>query len=85
MYQEAREEDRQLKKIALTAASKHLEVVLASESFCALCKKIGDIGLGFLKTSVDGKRDSDWIHNRATAFPPIGTRFSNELERAFDG
>jgi hypothetical protein len=43
IHQETREEDRLLKEIALSAALKHLVLLLESEPFCVLCKKVGEI------------------------------------------
>jgi hypothetical protein len=51
IHQETREEDRLLKEIALSVASKHLVLLLESEPFCVLCKKVGEIGLSLLKIS----------------------------------
>jgi hypothetical protein len=54
IYQHTREEDRLLKKAAINATAGHIDELLSSEIFWALCKKYGEIGFDALKVAHHG-------------------------------
>jgi hypothetical protein len=51
MYQHTREEDRFLKKVAIHATTYHVDELLLSQLFSALCRKYGEIGFEVLKVA----------------------------------